>query len=773
MAQLPFPEATARWSATESKVNEWATGAGSVNFGAGPVKSPTALIASKEAMIDSAVESRLAFTYRGVWAPGTAYARKDYVLHGDPALKYATGDAHVSGESFDADLAAGRWLPFPSETHIVTIQELGGAGDFDVATGIGRNNFFPLLNYTRLFSDGPTVHFPFITGTTNVYHFAYESIYGLGPGTVRITRDEGVKFHLVNVGFDCDVNGAIEIIPSIEMGFTYLEGNTSFGQPLNAKERHFVGAGDLIRNTFRKVNPAAEFTARRYMWPGSPNAGGSEIETLAGSGAISYTADTVEFNSPGTGYYELAEIRLKVGQRLHCSVTIPAGMAGLTPACFARTALGYYGMTWSGGNSAFIEKEAGSGYVQGNVVHPQDAYRQVHATFDPSQAIITIEPTSAYSFNILVNGALFRSRTVKDPIQAYGIGGYLAGQTAGVRYENLWIEEGGAQNSTGLLGLFYIGDSRQQDPGAPCPGRWAAKYLDGSMGMRVSQYRNQAVGGQASANQLAILLANGVPAGTTDTVIGVGTNDQQGALGAAALYANVKQMIGICKAAGSRVVLDLYPLWYTQAQAGARGQASTRYAEGNPYRATIMRLAAEERVVVVDGLTEYGLIIANMVNPALAPNLTWMDPVVADNIHGNPTLFRLQGWAHAKAILGQINKVTSNRVDWTDLPSVWAPQEGWNYVNGSARRFRANDSGDVEFRMHLTMAAGAARANGTLVHGFGKFLTPRDPVVIPVLTDLFEPGYLVLSPDGGLRCYGLAPAAGTTLRVASGVYSTY
>lgn len=737
-------------------------------------------------MIEDTAAQFGGFAYDGAFVPGKSYGIG--VLYSFGGNYYLTKEAHVA-TTVAADEAAGKVRVYQELTDadlepirermklVVTIQDLGGAGDFDLATGTGTNNFFPLLNYTRLFNDAPTVHFPFITGMSNIYHFQYDTNYGFGRGTVRITADPGVKFHSPNIGFENDFGDVVEMVPPIlpgtteRMGLLYLE-SSPYPQPLYDKRRDFVGAGDLVRNRFRKVDPTRDFVARQYFWPGSPSAGGSEIEIGAGSGAITYTSDTVEFNTSGTGTYEVAEIRLKVGERLHCSITIPPGVAGITPAAFARTAMGYYGITWAGGQAGGVEKEAGLSYANPAITVPQDAYRSLHATFDPSQAIITIEPTSPYSFNILVNGALFRSRTVKHPIQAFGIGGYLGAPAAGVRYENLWIEENGAQNSTGLMGLFYIGDSRQAD--APsCPGRWCAKYIDGSLGMRVSQYRNQAVGGNASNNQLDILLANGVPSGTTDTVIAVGTNDAQGAVAPSALYANTKQMIDICMAAGSRVVLDLFPLWYERNQAGPRGQASMRYATGNPYRAVMMRLGAEYNIPVVDMLTEAGLLIANFVNPtAGGPNLTHMDPILNDNIHGNATLGRLQGWAHAKAILGQINKVSTNRLGWTAFPSVWQVQQGWSNV-ADAARFRSTDSGDVEFRMHLNIPVGAGRADGTAMHSLGKYLTPTAPVIIPAATNLNEFFHLVIGTDGGLRCYGLAGKTGTTARISSGVYSTY
>ncbi|OEZ98770.1 phage tail-collar fiber domain-containing protein [Duganella phyllosphaerae] len=653
---------------------------------------------------------------------------------------------------------------------IVTMQDLGGAGDFDMNSQKGTNNFFKLVDFTRVYNDCPVVHFPFITGETNVYYFAYEFVYTFLRGALKVTADKGVKFYSSNVAFDCEIGEHIEVHSPFKMGMHYLDkGDTSFPQPLSKKKR-FVGRGDLIKPMVRAVKPSADFRPLVLVWPGSNANGGSDLEVLGVSAAVTLSESAIIFNSPGTGAFDGAGMRLRVGQRLSARVVIPSGMGDFHPCVFARTAQGYYGIKTATGRTVVHEKEAGLPPMTDAWQKPADAYRQLHQSFDMAVAVVTVALLDAFTVQILVNGAVFYQRRTKEPVQEVFFGGYLAGPVNNCVWTDFYLQEGFERASTDLIGLYYIGDSRQAE-NTSCPARYCAQYLDGSLGARVIQYNNQAVGGHDSAAQLAILRQNGIPPGSTDVVIAWGTNDAQGQSSVDALYANTIEAINIAKAAHANVIVDVFPLWYTQDQAGPRGQKSLNYGLATPYRMALLKAAAATSVPVVDGLTEYGLLIANMVNPDLVPNLTMFDPLIPDNIHGNPTLGKLQGFAHAKTILGQRNLVAHDRVDWRAMPAVWTSAN--SVVNGfvaTSAQYRVATDGDVEFASTYTI--GGNRANGTIVQYMGRLLTPRAPVQFQVTTEKFETGYAVLGIDGTLKIYGLAASTGTTLTAISRLYAT-
>lgn len=691
----------------------------------------------------------------------------------DPGIVMATRDYADSAIARAEFTPVGGTVPIRVEEKLkqtVSMLDLGGAGNFNMTSGTGTNNFQRLIDHVRAYNDCPVVHFPFVTGETNVYYFQYKTPYTFGNSSLKISADKGVVFYCDNVSFDCESNETVIAKSPFKMGMSYLDkGDTTFPQPLNKKSR-FIGHGDLVKPMVRAVNPAQEFHTQVLLWPGTVDTGGSDAEVLAASANVALHDTAIVFDSAaGSGVFEGGGMRLRAGQRLSARVAIPAGMANFRSCVFGRTATGYYGISSAGGRVAVYEKEAGSPSVSSGWQQPQDSYRQTHQSFDMDLATVTIALLDAFTFQILVNGALFYYKRTKEPIQDVMFGGYLAGSVSNCIWSDFYLQEGAEQSSTDLIGLFYIGDSRQSD-GASCPARYCAQYIDGSLGARVIQYNNQAVGGHDSSAQLGILRQRGIPPGTTDVVIAWGTNDAQGLVSVATLYANTKEAVRLAKEANAHVVIDVFPLWYTQGQAGPRGQASLNYASATPYRMALLKVAAEEGVPVVDGLSEYGLLIANMVNPLLKPDLTKFDPVIADNIHGNPTLAKLQGHAHAKTILAQRNVVSHNRVDWRAIPAVWTMQNSYTVADGSQAKYRVNDCGDVEFTCKYKI--GSSRENGTVVQYFGRLLTPKNDLQFHVSTEKFESGYAVLGTDGVLKIYGLAASTGSTIFANSRLYAT-
>lgn len=654
----------------------------------------------------------------------------------------------------------------------ITLEGVGGDANFDFATKTGPNSFDAVLGRGRA-KPGSVIRIPFKPGKTNIVALMYPVNYPLGlPGEeVIFDVDEGVQFYVENVDISAvKMNRVVTVLnQSPNWVPTKVGANTAFPQPMSTKQRgDFVTHGDFTSSRFYRPDVSA-WRAKAYFWPGSPDAGGSDLEVGDASSKMTFSETGVVFAGAGDGTYNQAELTLAVGDRLHFRLLRPSGDASLTPACFGRTALGFYGLTWTGGQIGLVEKEAGGAATNAAIDSGLDGYRQLHATYIAESAFVTFVRTGVCSFNILVNGVLFYRKVTKVPLQGFSIGGYYAGAEVNASATDIWIEKGASSSTSGLLGLFYIGDSRQS-PTAGNPANYCARYLEGSQGIRVVKLVNQAIAGEAAAQQLAHLQATGVPSGITDAVVAIGTNDVQSLTPVATFKGQVIQMVDILQAKRVRVVIDLFPLWYTRDQAGLRGQNSTRYGLTDAYRAALIEVAKEKDCVVVDGLTEFGPIIANFVNPNTSPNLVGFEPVLDDNIHGGMVLGGLQGYAHARAILGQIAKVQEKCFPWATVPSPWDAQNGWVRASAGPNRYRMTDGGEVEFDLNLTINA-AARADGTAVFGFGRFLQPAAPVIIPVMTDTNYPGTVVVGIDGAVKIYGLSAATGTTLRIASRPYT--
>jgi hypothetical protein len=212
---------------------------------------------------------------------------------------------------------------------------------------------------------------------------------------------------------------------------------------------------------------------------------------------------------------------------------------------------------------------------------------------------------------------------------------------------------------------------------------------------------------------------------------------------------NISTMVSIAKAGGCQVVLVNFGLWYTQAQAGVRGQNSINYDQGARYRSAVLRLAAEQGCKLVDLPEILGPIWASYVNGATySPNLNGQgDPVVFDNIHPSTMANRLIGRRIAEAIMGALIP----KRDGMSLPNIplAAVSNGWA-VSLEAPFASIDAAGMVTFNGVVNDPGGATKASGTVILTLPAFLVPDRPMRRRCVCQVAsENGYLQVDPANG------------------------
>jgi hypothetical protein len=247
-------------------------------------------------------------------------------------------------------------------------------------------------------------------------------------------------------------------------------------------------------------------------------------------------------------------------------------------------------------------------------------------------------------------------------------------------------------------------------------------------------------------------------AGVSDAnviVINIGTNDVQGGVTVASFLSNVTSMVNFCQAAGVYIVLCDFGLWYTQGQAGTRGQASSNYEKGALYRSAVRRLAAERGIKLVDIPTLLGPVLANYVNSALSPNMASAgDPVVYDNIHPTTIANRLVARAIAAAVAGIYFPANKGM----QLPNVAlnATSNGWA-VTTQAPYLSVSSDGIVKLDGLVNDPGGATHTDGTTILTIPTAFAPQRTMRFRAFAqNTAEYAGVNVDATGAVKIYGLA-----------------
>lgn len=222
--------------------------------------------------------------------------------------------------------------------------------------------------------------------------------------------------------------------------------------------------------------------------------------------------------------------------------------------------------------------------------------------------------------------------------------------------------------------LRVFGDSTAET----FPGSWdqyLRQQIDGVAGLRLGQVRNFAVAGTTLEQAYASMQTNGFGSAYY-VIVCAGTNNGQGQSELTGFKALVATVVDYILASGRRPVIVIPGMWYTQAQAGGKGQASGNYDKAAPYRMVLERIGFEKKCVVVK-------INEELPNPD--PRYLTSSPATAllrDNIHQDVLGYQLYARAIAQAIVNDYCTMSGS------VEALAAPDK---FLNG------ATSIGDVRY----------------------------------------------------------------------------
>lgn len=490
----------------------------------------------------------------------------------------------------------------------------------------------------------------------------------------------------------------------------------------------------------------AAITPRKILWPTS--------DTWEADGFASTTASEFRFAAGVDSYFHVGMRRVLPGDALMASMGIYSGQPYLV--AMLRTTGGLHVVYATPDDVATsIDLAAKALGVSATDAALSPPWKGNHASYAPANAVWSIRIDAWDRAAFLLNGYPLATIKLNGYVVEAGFG--MMGRTSSdsLVIRDVVVTHRAPPTNGTLVSVRVFGDSRSA-PRYDCWPDYLPTALEYTAGMRVWKVDNQAVAGQNSTQQLAVLTSVGV-SDVDVVVIDVGTNDVQGLVLVDTFRSNLTAMVNAVQAAGKTAVLVNFDLWYTQGQAGTgHGQASLNYQAGAPYRSALLRVAAEKGVRVVDAPSLDGPILAHFVTSGLGLDLTAAgDPTLSDNIHPTTMLTRLRAREIAKAIAGALLPAPGVLA----LHNVeLAGANGW--ATSLQRVFaQVNASGEVTLGGLFNDPGGATRTNGTVVTTLPLNLRPLWTVRAKAWTDTADNIYVNIdSSTGQVTVYGLSTA---------------
>jgi hypothetical protein len=382
--------------------------------------------------------------------------------------------------------------------------------------------------------------------------------------------------------------------------------------------------------------------------------------------------------------------------------------------------------------------------------------RGTHPAYSALAAVWTIRIESWHKYSLCWNGHAILTGTVADNgyIFECGFGMYPTGTGQAVTVSDWVRTRARPKAQSNFLSLAIFGDSLSQ----PRYDNWAnyiKDSLDFTVGVRCWNINNHAVGGDSAAGQYTVMTGSGVSDANVAIIL-VGTNDIQGQTTLANFKTSINQLIDYCQAAGVLVVIGVPPVFYTQLQAGATGQASVNAEKGAPYRSAIIRAAAEQGVPCVDLTRLMGPIVAHYVNPTpLSPDLRATgDSVVSDNIHPTTLGARIIADAFARSVAALFAGPTSSL--YVPPHTMGTASSGWA-VALQAPRATITGDGLVHLYGLVNDPGGATHTDGTKVLTLPEYMRPKDVMRFRVLAqNSGDFAQVQVDTLGAVTIYGMA-----------------
>ena len=616
-----------------------------------------------------------------------------------------------------------------------------------------------------------TIKFPRVKGTANVYKFTTIGSYATFDG-VTLDVDEGVTLTFPDDTFLYTTLAKYKVVRPFLLKNNALSTTTWVTERRNRSLVSKPGAlngNDIDTSILKALNCTTDLQSKFVAWPAG--------DTFTTEAPTSVAADSVTWSSPSTGNMHMSMARLQPGDELSF---YPTGLSGTNVSLVAmvRGAGGYAGFFTgpldTGAGSTTFSKAVSAGAVTGSITgYPGQG---THASYAGARSVWTLRLVSWTNFVVLFNGVQVSQGSIPSGwIEEGGFGFYVTSGTGGVTLQDWVIRRNVADPGVSLpLTISCFGDSITANR-YECWPNYMREELEGLLGMRVPVMANNAVSGATAAQQYTTMSGTGL-GGAAIVVMLIGTNDIQALTAKATFVATLTSILTYCTTNNATLILATPPMFYTQGQAGARGQASTNYEQGAYVRSAVIKFCADNGVKCVDLNQVLGPILANYVNTGLSPYYgadVANDPMVFDNIHPSPVMERLIARAFAKAVAAVIATV-GTRV----LPGgMYQPptnfgnsvlQNNWVFTTERGR-WMCDAAGNVEMAGVIDKGTGSL-TNGTVIMTLPRNLIPRDTKRVCCPTDVqASPCFLSVDvPTGNVQIHGVN--AGATLIYLDGLH---
>ncbi|WP_024608311.1 phage tail protein [Pseudoalteromonas sp. TAB23] len=530
------------------------------------------------------------------------------------------------------------------------IRNYGGRDDYSYTEGTGTNNK-PIIDY--LYDKKPIeIKLPKSEEGTGVYLYDGFSSKSDASG-VSIIADEGVSLANYQGNSPLWING---LKVNREIASYRLDGKyfTHMGPNVYTKpsEQQSIGGASIgSLYTPYKINLTETRNYTLSNWP--------DGELVAASPISSTDVDINWGAIPNFNFYLSA---IPVSVKDHISAHVSKGAE--RPCAFVETDHGW----------VIIHSKNNSGKIQ-----VSEKFREVtiqkdftelvlnESTYNMNNAAIGIIIFGTKSFGLTLNGILIRRIDTEGSIIAAGWGAGFEANAASLSISRASYFKGKKTVGIKPLKIVCVGDSTSSGQLASSQYEYMKKHLTGTCGAQVLEMKNLAIGGQVSAQQLAILESTNID-NFDYCCIQIGINDVQTNSGSLALASNIEAMIDYCESLNVVPIIGLPTSFYSQLSAkqfGQDGQNTGRSDEVGVFRNVLLQTLADRGGVFVNPsvVEDQGAVVAALLD-------TELDPILSDNIHPSAFGKMLMGYSFAKSIIGHATG-SDSKGGLVKSPSDW------------------------------------------------------------------------------------------------------
>ncbi|QIU92155.1 phage tail fiber protein [Yokenella regensburgei] len=591
------------------------------------------------------------------------------------------------------------------------------------------------LNFTGV------IHFP-LSGGNN---YKFSNIFQWYTDNITLDVDNGVKFTVPDAGY---IGNAAKWLHTVDVDFVNETGTCTF-QHTPATNRRAADRPlwlDIDNRDSSRWIPVDATTDLGYF-------SFDQRDDIRSAASVSSNPSAFAVTNTDLYITQFGMLKCYPGESLNFTADSPTATSVANAGIIQCEDRRYW--FWSGGNGVdglippIATKPIGSAVTVESIAYQG---MNTHASYFMFDSVVTIRIDSKRRFTILLNGYAIHTQETPSDILEYGCGVQGLGQ---ITLKDMTVHKGVTADTGKFLRVASWGDSLT---GSSMPTTWAKileDMLDASNGIRISKFDNYAVPGAGSGDQLAAMGSVAVGSYNYHFIL-IGTNDIQGQSGVTTYISNVHAMINNILNNGSRVILGVPPMWYTQAQLPGGGGGAVNYEKGKLYRSALMREVASwnsPRVRLVDLTTVTGPVLADFRNSSLNPELAGQhkDPAVYDCLHLTQNTQFLVARAFSKAFMGDINDKGDGMVV-SDAALSGIGTNGWSSAAGAVYRRIPGNMVCINAIMNNSVPGAV---NNVAIATLPRAIWPKSGESFCVAGDGTQ-GRITISTTGVVTLYGIS-----------------